>query len=195
MTGVNGIDVSNVNGAIISLAKLNPGFVIAKASEGTTFVDDTYNNYRTQAADLKCHFGAYHFFHAENLKARQEARLFCAVAQPASGMSLWLDYETYGASGQADAEEMGYFIAEVKDSFPQAKVGFYCNTVGLGRILPYLPEIGFNGFWYANPSIPVNTQDPNLAWQIHQYAVLNGIDQNFWSWPISQIDAFYTWQA
>jgi GH25 family lysozyme M1 (1,4-beta-N-acetylmuramidase) len=191
--GTYGIDISNVNGPILDLAKLNPGFVIAKASEGTGFIDSTYKNYREQAAALKKPFGAYHFFHAESLTARAQSRLFCNIAQPVSGMSLWLDYESYGASGQADAEEIGYFMAEAKEWYPQAKIGFYCNSVGLGRILPYLSEIHYDQFWYANPSIPVNTQDPNLAWQIHQYGITNGIDQNYWSLSIPQIEAHYAW--
>lgn len=139
-------------------------------------------------------FGAYHFFHAENLSARAEADHFMTIAKPRSLLSLWLDYESYGASGVSDAEEIGFFIDEVKVHFPLAKVGIYCNTVGYDRISPFLSEIPFNGLWYADPSSPATEQGVNgVDWQIHQYATIDGIDQDYWAWDIPKIVDYYTW--
>lgn len=193
MTGIYGIDVSNNNGALVSV--VHRAFVIAKATEGTGFTDDTFAGYvhETEMTPNVVHFGAYHFFHAENRQARAEARHFCSIAKPQSERSLWLDYETYSDNAQADAEEIGYFIDEVKVNFPKAKVGIYANSTGLGRIFPYLSEIPFNGFWYANPSIPVDHQSTGLGWQIHQYGSIGGIDQNYWSWDAAKIKQYYAW--
>lgn len=193
MTGINGVDVSENNSATI----ISPGpqFIIAKATEGTTETDSQYNNYAAYAFEIGAQFGAYHFFHAENLSARAEADHFMTIAKPRSLLSLWIDYETYGLSGSADAEEIGFFIDEVKVHFPQAKVGIYCNGTGLARIEPFLAEIPFNGLWYANPSIPMTQQSlTGIEWQIHQYATVNGIDQDYWAWDLDKIVQYYTWQ-
>lgn len=194
MTGLNGVDVSSNNPPGVINGK--PGFIIAKATEGTTFTDPLYNNYAAYAFNNGIQFGAYHFFHAENLSARAEADHFMTIAKPRSLLSLWLDYETYGLSGSADAEEIGFFIDEVKVHFPQAKVGIYCNTVGYNRISPFLAEIPFNGLWYANPSTGMTEQGTNgIDWQIHQYATVNGIDQDYWAWDLSKIVQYYTWES
>jgi lysozyme len=193
--GVNGIDVSNDNGALnFSGISPLPSFVIAKASEGVAFVDPFYSGNATKAFNTGIPFGAYHFFHAENKEARAEAHNFMVAARPRSLLSLWVDYETYGESGQADAEEIGYFIDEVKVNFPKTKVGIYCNETGYNRLHPYFAEIPFQGLWYANPSIPMTMQGDNgIFWQIHQYATVGGIDRDYWDWDIQKIWQYYQW--
>jgi GH25 family lysozyme M1 (1,4-beta-N-acetylmuramidase) len=190
--GFNGIDVSNNNGPV-NLVTLKPGFVIAKATEGTDFSDPSYGRFADQATEiLKVPFGAYHFFHAEALNARAQADHFGTVARVRSMLSLWLDYETFGASGESDAEQIGFFIDEVKVNFPLAKVGIYTNGTGLARIRPFMKEIPYNGLWYASLNGDVAPQtDPE--YQINQFAIKDGIDQDFITWTESKWRAYWTW--
>ena len=64
--GCNGIDVSNNNGRLdLTRGFSGLDFVIAKATEGTAFVDDTLAWYHSQARAAGSLFGAYHFGHPE----------------------------------------------------------------------------------------------------------------------------------
>lgn len=192
----NGVDVSNFNAGLELKSLSGLDFAIAKVTEGTTFIDSTFNEFASQAKAMAIgHFGGYHFFHAENLNARAQAEFFCKHVVPRSGWSLWVDYETFGVSGQVDAEEIGFFIDEVKAEYPHAKVGIYTNGVGLSRIRPYLPEIGFTGLWYAAPSIPMTEQIEPLPWLIHQYEELNGIDRDYCTLSVAELRSLFTWPA
>ena len=192
----NGIDLSRFQAGVSLHGMTGLDFVIAKATEGTTFKDASYNTFASETEAAGAQFGAYHFFHAEKLNARAQPDTFCAFARPRSGLSLWVDYETYGASGEADAEEIALFISEIKLNVgPQQKVGIYCNETGLSRIFPYRSEIPFNGLWYAQPSIPMTSQNALLPWQIHQYETLDGIDRNYSTWTPEQFKSFWTWPA
>lgn len=187
-----GIDVSNNNGKLTSIG--SAGFVLAKCTEGTDFIDVDYDYYAQLAEAHHAQFGAFHYFHAENLNARAQAHFFLQHATPRNYLSLWVDYEVYGISGAVDAAELGLFISTVKLVYPTAKVGVYANTVGLERISPYLSEIPLNAIWYANPSIAVGAKLPNLpAWQIHQFATVGGVDQDYTSWTGAEMQSFFTW--
>ena len=84
--GINGVDLSSNNSAAILSPP--PAFNIAKATEGTTFTDPQYANYADYAFMRGMQFGAYHFFHAENLSARAEADHFMTIAKPRSLLCL-----------------------------------------------------------------------------------------------------------
>jgi GH25 family lysozyme M1 (1,4-beta-N-acetylmuramidase) len=189
----NGIDVSSYQAGLKLAGMTGLDFVLAKATEGVDLTDSTYYYFASQAAALKVNFGAYHFFHAEDLTARRQANWFMTYAKPQSGRSLWVDYETYGANAQTDAEEIGYFIAEIKISYPHQKVGIYADETGLKRILPYLLEIPFNGFWYANPSVPMTEQSTTPEWQIHQYETLDNLDRDYSTWTPQEFGAYWEW--
>jgi GH25 family lysozyme M1 (1,4-beta-N-acetylmuramidase) len=192
--GSNGVDLSEFQAGTSLAALTGLDFVIAKASEGDTIADPTYNLWASQAEEAGAQFGAYHFFHPETFNARAQAEFFVSVANPRSGLSLWVDYETYTPEGgQVDAEEIGLFISTVKIAVPQAKVGIYANGTGLGKILPFLREIPFNGFWYANPSTPMTQQSAGLSWQIHQYESLDGIDRDYSTWSPAQFASYWKW--
>ena len=83
--------------------------------------DPTYPSWASESEDLGVAFGAYHFFHAENLNADAQADVFCAYARPRNGLMLWLDYETWGASGEQDAQEIALFSDTVKLNFPESR--------------------------------------------------------------------------
>ena len=85
-------DVANYQRGLV----IQPGtvFVWAKATEGTTYVDDTYTGFKAQAAKVGAGFGAYHFLHAGN-GAAQADHAFSVVGH---GVPLLLDVEPSGTS-------------------------------------------------------------------------------------------------
>lgn len=178
MSGSAGVDLSNYQHDLELVTLSGLDFVIAKCTEAGDIADPSYLNFRAQTKDLGKLFGAYHFLHAEYANARYEAQWFMRHADIQEGMTLWVDYETYGISQETDAESLGLFISTVKLEYPQAKVGIYANWTGLGRIYPYKLEIPYDGFWLADPSIPM-TQETEPPWDIHQYETYLQIDRDY----------------
>jgi GH25 family lysozyme M1 (1,4-beta-N-acetylmuramidase) len=194
MAGSYGIDLSNNNGKLdIHKSGLKPSFIYAKCTEGTGYVDPLYDYYAQQAEDNDAQFGAYHFFHAEKLDARAEAENFVTRARPRSMLSCWLDYETYGASGQADAEEIGLFISYAKVLVPKIRIGLYVNGYALGRISPYLKEIPFNGIWFASLGGHIAPQTKPIEWGVNQYAIDNGVSHDYSTATAQGMRDYWTW--
>jgi GH25 family lysozyme M1 (1,4-beta-N-acetylmuramidase) len=192
--GTNGVDLSAFQSSVTVKSFTGLDFVIAKATEGTTVKDPTYSTWAAETEDAGAQFGAYHFFHAENKAAMQEADVFCAYARPRTGLSLWLDYETYGASPEDDAAQIALFISTVKQNVgSQQKVGLYVNGTGLNRILPYRAAIGMSALWYAAPSMGMTDQGAAMKWEIHQYETLDGIDRNYSTWSIQDWVNYAAW--
>jgi GH25 family lysozyme M1 (1,4-beta-N-acetylmuramidase) len=181
----NGIDVSNNNGKLsLTTGMAGLEFVIAKCTEGTTYVDTAYNWYQTQTVKLGIHFGAYHFFHAENNDAAHEADWFIRHAALKPGMSVWIDYETYGLSGETDLAQLALFGATVKNISPVTNLGLYANLTGFKRLGNQGVQDVFNDFWLASPTGVAETPDTPLAeyslsWLLHQYEVFNGVDRDY----------------
>lgn len=194
MTGSNGIDVSQYQKGLDLSTITGLDFVIAKATEGTDIADPEYDNFAAQAERAGVQFGAYHFLHAEELNMRAQADFFCSVARPRSGLSVWIDYETYGATGQVDAEMIGYFAAEVKrNTGNKQKIGIYCNRYGLSRIRNYLHEIPYSALWIADPDHGMMVQGAEVGWQVHQYEVFEGIDRNWSVWSPQEWASLWKW--
>lgn len=80
----------DVSGWQAGLSLTGAPAVIAKASEGTTFIDPYYNNFKGQAAGLGIPFAAYHWLHRGNPVG--EARHAFAVV--GAGVPLMIDDET-----------------------------------------------------------------------------------------------------
>jgi GH25 family lysozyme M1 (1,4-beta-N-acetylmuramidase) len=197
--GSNGIDVSNNNG----LLDLNTGFshldfVIAKVSESTNFVDTTFAHYRQEAAQNGAEFGAYHFLHAENLNGQEEALFFLKHFTPVSGVGVWIDYETFGPSGNLDTEVIRLFAETVKAHFPKQKVGLYAPRSGMNRVIPNNVGAAVDAYWLADPNGQLETPDRPMpdgtSWNIHQYETFHGVDRNYSRWTKQQMHDFFTWK-
>lgn len=88
-----GIDVSN-HDAGVGISDIDCGFVIAKVSEGTYFVDKYCKGFLTQAHDSGKLYGMYHYANTNDPFA--EAEFFVSRARDTGfldGATLWLDYE------------------------------------------------------------------------------------------------------
>jgi hypothetical protein len=101
-------DVSNHNRGL----KIQPGtvFVWAKASEGTTFKDDTYQDFKAQAAAVGAHFGAYHFLHAGNGAAQADFAL--SIVGP--DVPLFIDVEPIAPNSYPTLADVEAFRARYR---------------------------------------------------------------------------------
>lgn len=102
MSSYKGVDISNNNG-YLDIGKLkNSGysFIIAKATEGTGFIDKYYQTFAQQSKILKIPIGAYHFARFKNVEsAKVEAEFFLTVAMQEKPDFLALDFEDEDAEG------------------------------------------------------------------------------------------------
>ena len=210
MTGSNGIDVSNNNGAItLTQGFSGLDFVIAKATQGVGFIDRTLQWYRNQARAAGALYGAYHFGETGLSAGGSEAVHFLAalalIDGPLSGWSLWYDYEApesgWDTTPDNDAGVILDFIAHIKHAHPGAKVGIYSNLDGFGRILPVMNARGlltYDALWLAEPNNQLETPDAPLArygasWTIHQYETFHGTDRDYCRLSQDDLLKLFTW--
>lgn len=91
---MKGIDISNWQEGT-DISTLDIDFLICKATEGTDFVDWTFNDFVQQAMLEKKLFGYYHF--AGNGDAKEEAFFFWNNTLGYTGVGIpVLDYEVWG---------------------------------------------------------------------------------------------------
>jgi hypothetical protein len=122
-----GIDISHVK-AGLDLAKANPTFLAAKATEGATFQDDRYATFRAAADQNNLLFAAYHFLRGDSAISAQAQNVKSVLGD--SGVPVIIDCERTSGMPQPD---MGHVKA------------FKKAAEGLGLVvstLLYLPE------WY-----------------------------------------------
>lgn len=196
--GSNGIDVSNNNGLLdLSVGFTHLDYVIAKVSESTNFVDPTFSHYRAEAAQNGAEFGAYHFLHAEHVNGQEEALFFLQHFTPVSGVGVWIDYETFGQSGDVDTEVIAAFAETIKARFPRQKVGLYSNLTGMNRVIPNRVDLAVDAYWLAFPNgqleTPTGPMPRGVSWNIHQYETFHGVDRDYSRWSKDQMHQFFTW--
>ncbi|WP_446897387.1 glycoside hydrolase family 25 protein [Clostridium sp. LBM24168] len=93
---IKGVDISNLNGTVNMNLIKNAGnsFVIAKATEGSTFVDKFYSYNIKNARALELITGAYHFARfTTKEKAIKEANFFKSIVAETEPDIVALDFE------------------------------------------------------------------------------------------------------
>jgi lysozyme len=107
--------------------------VIHKATQGTLFVDATYDERRPRALDAGLLFGSYHFgVHGD---PAGQADHFLNVVNPDPNELLVLDFEPNGVDGTMTLAEAEAFVARVKDqtgNFPGLYSGEHFINEQLG---------------------------------------------------------------
>lgn len=125
-------DISNHN---FPVSVSGQSYVMAKATEGTSFVDPDYVRYKASCNAKRIWFAAYHFLHAGNAQAQAEhAR---SVVIPNVG--LMIDCEPTGSSRPTTADVSAFTTA--------------ARALDLRVHLLYLPH------WYW-----LEMGEPDLTW-------------------------------
>lgn len=171
---IKGVDISNLNGSVnIDLIKdEGHAFVIAKATEGGTFVDKFYNDNIKKAKALGLVTGAYHFARfTDKSKAIQEANFFKSIAAAATPDFVVLDFEQECNGDMTDA--CLAFLNIVSSIAPAV---IYCNP---SYIKAYLnSNITKYPLWVAHygvstPSTPLWGE--YAIWQYSEKGQISGI--------------------
>jgi GH25 family lysozyme M1 (1,4-beta-N-acetylmuramidase) len=146
-------------------------FAIIKVSEGDLYINPKWQAQRDHARRNGLSVGYYHFARQGNLLFQAER--FLAIAQPATGEHLWLDWE----DTQVTCYEKDEWIRHLKGNAPQHRVGLYCNQdFWLNRDVSNF--VG-DGLWIAHHGTPAGMPDTDDSpWAIHQYSTGGGIDHN-----------------
>jgi GH25 family lysozyme M1 (1,4-beta-N-acetylmuramidase) len=186
-----GIDASDNNGTkYLNMDDVyEPGFIIAKATQGVSITDGTYEIYREIASSRKVPFGAYHYYTGGGAA---EAEAFVSYAKPQNFMSLWCDYEVLDSTPQEDAEGLAGFC-ERTWQLTGMRPGLYADIYDLGRIARWTKEMAFSHLWLSAPSYPVG--DPALPYKcdIHQWCLGNPYDLDYCNWDHSEWNKAWTY--
>jgi len=173
---LKGVDVSNNNG-LISLKGLNVDFAIAKASEGTGFVDGDFSTFWSMMKEDKMLRGAYHFLDTSDPIA--QAHVFVNKVK-LHGLEaddiLCADVEHEGLTSSLVRK----FVNEVA-RLTEKNVFIYCNYDFLHRGI--VGGLYDRPFWIANPGGPEgNPPDvhPFRIWTIQQYD-WKGVDKDIFN--------------
>lgn len=102
---MNGIDVSHWQKGL-DLGKIKCDFVIAKATEGTNYVDPCFASFMRISAKLGKCMGMYHFARPEKNSAIDEAKFFYEKTKDFYGKAIpVLDWESSGKANVKWAKE------------------------------------------------------------------------------------------
>ncbi|MEY7999421.1 GH25 family lysozyme [Clostridium sp. Mt-5] len=171
---LKGVDISNLNGPVNMDLIKNAGnsFVIAKATEGSTFVDKYYERNIRNAKALGLVTGAYHFGRFTTIaKAIQEANFFKQIAAGANPDFVVLDFEQQCSGDMTDA-----CLACLDTISAIAPALIYCNP---SYIKAYLnSKITKHPLWVAHYGVSY----PNIVlwneyaiWQYSEKGQIPGI--------------------
>lgn len=175
---INGVDISNLNALVnINLIK-NQGnsFIIAKATEGSTFIDKYYNYNIKWAKELGLVTGAYHFarFH-DRTKAVEEAYFFKSIVLGNKPDLVVLDVEQQ-VSG--DITEICLDFLDIISTVAPALI--YCNPSYIKAHLN--SSITKYPLWIANYGVssPSTVLWKEYAiWQYTEKGKISGINGYF----------------
>ncbi len=118
--GLKGVDLSHWNGHpdFTKLQDKGVHFVISKATQGTSFVDDTYRRHTRDARAAGLLTGAYHFFDY-NRSGIKQARHFLSTLRGTTGLGshlpLVVDVETLKSLGTPDTAKARARLQDLLD--------------------------------------------------------------------------------
>ena len=145
--------------------------VIHKATQGLTYVDETYASRRAQAQDAGLLWGAYHF--GVGGDGSDQAEYFLDVTKPDDGTLLVLDYEpnlTGPTMSLDQAREFVEHVGETTGRWPGLYSGHLIKEQ-LGGVLPPDPQLSKCFLWIAqyNGPRPLNVPPTFRTWTFWQY--------------------------
>jgi lysozyme len=142
--------------------------VILKATEGTTYVDDTYEDQRENAERAGLAVSTYHFLRPGNM--RDQAFHYISTVSPNDGERMVADHEDAGVS----LNDLVEFLREIKILNPSLQL-----TVYSGHLLKEQLGNSYNEFlalntslWvaqYTTASAPSWPKETYVIWSLWQY--------------------------
>ena len=182
---ISGIDVADYQGPTPDLA--GSSFVLIKATEGTTVVNDQQTAQAAHARAGGTLVGFYHFLHSGNIQA--QASYFVTKCASVAGDTLWIDWETTEDGTHATATEKDQMLAAVKALRPGHRVGLYCN-LDFWKSIDTTSDCG-DALWIADPGSAAGHPAVQHPWTVHQYAIAGAIDRDVANF--STVEAMRAW--
>ncbi|MDE7382012.1 MAG: hypothetical protein K2N03_07805 [Muribaculaceae bacterium] len=172
-----GIDISSHNGDIDmqKVAEAGVSFVFIKASEGSDFRDNKFeeNYHKAKKAGLKT--GAYHFFRFDKDGVDQALNLTRAIGHRKLDLGVAIDVETHRNASGIDSVDIARRILEMTDFLNMVgyRVTFYSNREGYYN---YLREsVPGMTLWICSfSSTPINAEW--TFWQFDHRGKMPGIE-------------------
>lgn len=156
----DGIDVSHHNNSIEIAQPIS--FVIAKATEGDSFVDPDFEHYREYARTHGLKFGAYHFMSTRTPATRQFENFRNTVGDDIDIIPV-LDVEGHKGMKRLSINEMRKLVNEwsllCQETYGKLPI-IYCNDVY--RLIYF---VGFDNLMW----IDSKSHQPLFPCAIHQY--------------------------
>ena len=154
---LHGCDISHWQGKDFNISCED--FVIAKATEGKTYIDNCFLHNMEKALMLNKCIGAYHYARPENNNAKEEAKHFVEVVKPYIGKCLFaLDWE--GESLNYPIDWAVEWLKEV-ERLTGVKPLIYCSA----SYVPNCSKVADNGngIWVAKWSETVPKVKPTFS--------------------------------
>ena len=120
------IDISHWQGTVDFDALVKTGCigVIAKASDGTSFVDDQYLYNRDNALAVGLCFASYHYLRHGNVEKQMQHYLWTAM--PSTGERVVIDYEEEeDSAGAVDAVDLIEAVEYIRNNRPDVYITVY----------------------------------------------------------------------
>lgn len=164
------VDISHHNGNVDLGAAQAAGIVgvIHKATQGTSMVDNMYQQNRQKALAAGLLWGAYHFGSLGD--GTQQANFFLANANPDAQTLLVLDYEPNGNSTMTLAQAKDFIsrVSQVTGRFPGLYSGSLIKQQLGGK--PADPVLSKCFLWLAQyASAPTSIPQTWNTWTFWQY--------------------------
>jgi len=170
---VKGVDVSNYQGEIdwATLSKEDDiRFAYIKATEGSSFVDKSFEYNRNEAQKAGLRIGAYHFFSFES-SGKSQAEHFCNTVNSINNMlPPVIDVEYYGEFRSDKDIDTGKIKAELRIMADQL-----CSRYGIKPVI-YCSKDTYNDI------IKDDFTDCDLWYRSVYSSVPSDIDWTFWQY-------------
>jgi lysozyme len=188
-----GLDLSHHNEKVEIMKLKGLGFVILKATEGSSYVDEKFASRWLGLKAIGTKRGAYHFYRT-NIDPIVQAKHFLKTCEGLQeGDILALDFETCTIKGliqtmddlKSHKQDAIKFMSHI-EAITGIKPWFYTYH-GVIKECDFGPEFAAYPLWYARYTsiTPEDSQGPWVKWIAWQYAdngkldgVSNDIDMN-----------------
>ena len=184
MENVKGLDVSHwVSADWSSWAAKGYEFVWAKASEGTTFVDNKYEQHTNGAVEDDFYVGPFHYFRVQQNGVQQALHFHSVVGNNQMDLPPVIDVEKYNNEGYSQATfraRLRNCLLETEDLFERRPV-IYTSLSMWNLLVGSAVWATAYDLWVAHyttrpvPLIPNDWQ--GKGWKVWQY-IDRPLDQN-----------------